>query len=280
MREVRHPAATGTPTVHETATVGHGVCMGHDVLVSAYSIVGAGVVIGEGCVLSEHAVLRPRTVIGPRSRIDSFAVIGGDPQDLGFDRRTDSRVTLGDGVVLREGVTIHRSTIAGGETVIEDGVYIMANGHVAHDCHVGKRAILANNVLLAGHVEIGDGAILGGAVGVHQHTRVGQGCMIGGNSTVTRDVPPFTTLVGRNGLAGLNLVGLRRQGVSKDDVADLKNCFRAVYGSSGDPREGAAAVLATAECGQCDVGRTFLEFFAGGTRGFVRPRSQGDRCDD
>lgn len=263
--------AGGEPEVHRTAIVGAGVQLGKDVVVGAYSILGDGVQIGDGSVLAEHVMLRRGTVLGIDNRVDSFSVIGGDPQDLGFDTHTESGVSLGDHVVIREGVTIHRATAAGGNTTIGDHCFLMATAHVAHDCRIAERVILVNGVLLAGHVTIGKHTMLGGAVGVHQFTRVGEGVMIGGNGTATYDVPPFTMAADRNQLSGLNLVGLRRRGVKTEAIRDLKRCYHEVY-ADGDPRERAAATLAAGEIGTSDVGRTFLEFFVGGTRGFLRPR--------
>ncbi len=256
--------------IHETAVVGSDVRFGEDVVVGAFSIIGDGVEIGDGTVLAEHVVLRRGTVLGRNNRIDSFTVVGGDPQDLGFDIQTVSGVATGENVVMREGVTIHRASVAGGSTVIADDVFLMAYAHVAHDCHIAKKVILANAVLLAGHVRIESETFLGGGAGVHQHTRIGPGVILGGNSTATYDVPPFTTIADRNGLRGLNLIGLRRREVPTDDIRELKRCYHEVY-RGGDPRPRAADALASGEFGTSPVGRTFLEFFAGGSRGFLRP---------
>jgi UDP-N-acetylglucosamine acyltransferase len=263
--------APGESTVHETAMVGAGVVLGEGVVVGAYCILGDGVRIGDGSVLAEHAVVRTGVVVGNRSRVESFAVIGGDPQDLSFEPETVSGVVVGDDVVIREGVTIHRATTSGGNTVIGDHCYLMATSHVAHDCRVAERVILVNGVLLGGHVTVGSHTMLGGAVGVHQFTRIGEGVMIGGNGTATYDVPPFTMAADRNGLSGLNLVGLRRRGIPTEDIRDLKRCYHEVY-RDDNPVERAAAAIASGDFGTSDVGRAFLQFFAGGTRGFLRPR--------
>jgi len=274
-----HPAQPNprgpATTIHPTAVIGAGVDLGCGVTIGPFAIVGDGVRIGDGSVLAAHAIVCARTVLGCGVNVHPFAVVGGDPQDLGFDRATPSGVRIGDRVTIREGATVNRATDAGTPTTIEDDAYLMAVSHVGHDCHVGKGTIVANNAMLAGHVSVGRNAFLGGGAGVHQFTRIGEGVMVGGNASIAYDVPPFTIAAERNGLIGLNLVGLRRRQMPAAVIADLKLCFRAVF-FAGDVRRNAARAIAAAQVGTTAQGAVFLAFGEGGRRGFVRPRKKGE----
>jgi UDP-N-acetylglucosamine acyltransferase len=242
--------------IHPTAIVEEGAQLGADCVIHAYAIV------------TRHAVLGDGVVVHP------FAVVGGDPQDLRFDPATSSGVRVGPGTVIREHVTIHRATKPGSSTEVGAGCYLMASCHVAHDCRLGDRVILANAVLLAGHVHIGEGAFLGGSAVIHQFSRIGDGAMIGGAARVARDVPPFTMTTERDEVVGLNVVGLRRRGLPRQTVEELKRAFRAVNVPVGNMRDLAAAALASGGYQSAEA-RRFLEFFSGGRRGFVRARRGG-----
>jgi UDP-N-acetylglucosamine acyltransferase len=174
---------------------------------------------------------------------------------------------------LREGVTVSRSTRAGGFTTIGANCFLMAYSHIAHDCVVGDRVLMAKAVLLAGHCLIGETTFLGGACALHQHTRIGEGTMVGGLAAITLDVPPFLMVADRNRVAGLNLVGLRRRGCAPEVVAELKSLFARVY-AARNPRTEAAAALADGAARSAE-GRSFLEFFSGGKRGVARPKHDG-----
>jgi UDP-N-acetylglucosamine acyltransferase len=176
--------------------------------------------------------------------------------------------------VIREHVTLHRATRADGWTEVGADCYLMVGCHVAHDCRLGDRVIMANAVLLAGHVQIGDGAFVGGGAVVHQFTRVGEGAMVGGAARVSRDLPPFSMVTERDEVVGLNVVGLRRRGLSRQTLAELKLAFRTVNVAVGDMREIAAAELASGRYASPEA-RRYLEFFAGGRRSFVRARRAG-----
>lgn len=236
------------------------------------AVVSEDAVIATGCTIAPYCVVRGRTRIGRHTTIDCFAVVGGDPQKFGFDPATRSSVSIGACVTIREGVTVHRSAIEGGSTTIGDEAYLMTNSHVGHDCKVGRGTVLGSNVMLAGHVVVGEHAVLGGGAGVHQFVRIGAGAMIGGNASISCDVPPFALATERNRLCGLNLVGLRRREVGSETISDLKECYRAVFAAPGNLRLRAKEILANGSCGRTALGREFLEFFEGGTRGFVRDR--------
>ena len=232
------------------------------------AIVEPGARLGPGCTLHAHALVTRHAVLGAGVVVHPFAVVGGDPQYLKFDPATVSEVRVGDGTVIREHVTLNRSIHAGGATVIGARCFIMAGAHAGHDCVVADDVVLANQVLLAGHVEVGRFSFVGGGAAVHQFVRFGDGALIGGLARITRDVAPFLMCAERDEVPGFNVVGLKRRGFSREAIRELKESFAAVF-AGGDPRPLAAARLAAGV--QSAEARRFLEFFAGGKRGFVRP---------
>jgi UDP-N-acetylglucosamine acyltransferase len=243
-------------SIHPTASIEPGAQLGADCEIHAYA------------VITRHAVLGDRVVVHP------FAVVGGDPQYLKFDRATPSAARVGAGTVLREYVTINRSIHAGQATIVGENCFLMSGAHVAHDCAVGNNVVLANNVLLAGHVSVGDFSFIGGGAAVHQFTRIGEGVMVGGLARITRDLAPFIIVAERDEVSGLNLVGLKRRGVSRDVIRELKEAFRAVFVTPGNIRNLAARALASGKFGTAEA-RRFLEFFAAGKRSFARPGRHG-----
>jgi UDP-N-acetylglucosamine acyltransferase len=264
----------GDTHVHAAAIVEASVA-GLSLQIGAFAIVETGAKLGEGCVLASHAIVRAGCELGAGSTVDSFAVLGGAPQ-VRAGAPASSRLTIGPRAQIREAVTINRASTADGCTIVGADCMFMANSHVAHDCRIGDRVTLANNVMLAGHVEIGDGTFVGGGAGVHQFVRIGQGVMIGGNASISYDVPPYVIAAERNQIHGLNLVGIRRSGMAGACLADLKRCYHAVYAGPGDVRERARLALADPTMGTSKPGRAFLTFFAGGRRGFARPRTRGE----
>ena len=240
-------------TIHPTAIVEPGAQLGADCEIQAYAVV------------TKHCALGDRVVVHP------FAVVGGDPQYLKFDRATAAGVRVGAGTVIREHVTINRSIHAGKATVVGENCFMMAASHVAHDCEVGNNVVFANAALLAGHVSVGDHTFLGGGAAVHQFCRIGEGVMVAGHASITRDVPHFTMVAERDEVIGFNVVGLRRRGVSRAAITDLKAAFAEVYFTAGNIREVAARLLTEGKFPSAEA-RRFLEFFAGGKRSFARAR--------
>lgn len=239
--------------IHPTAIVEPGAQLGADCEIMAYAVVTAH------CVLAERVVVHP------------FAVIGGDPQYLKFDRATVAGVRIGAGTVIREHVTINRSIQPGKATVVGENCFLMAASHVAHDCEVGNQVVLANAALLAGHVSVGDHTFLGGGAAVHQFCRIGESVMVAGHASITRDVPHFTMVAERDDVIGFNIVGLKRRGFSRVAIAELKAAFQEVYFTAGNIREVAAQRLA-ANAFETAEARRFLDFFTGGKRSFARAR--------
>ena len=193
------------------------------------AIVEDGAQLGVDCEIMAHAIVTRHAVLGDRVIVHPGAVIGGDPQYMKFDRTTPSFVRVGAGSVLRENVTVNRAIHAGEATVVGDRCFLMANSHAGHDCTLGDDVVLANNVMLAGHVSVGSFSFIGGGAGVHQFCRIGESVMISGLARISRDLAPFTINSERDEVSGLNLVGLKRRGFSREAIRELKEAFRAVY---------------------------------------------------
>lgn len=242
------------------------------------AIIEAGAQLGVDCEVQAYAVVTRHAALGDRVVVGSFAVIGGDPQHLGFDRKSATKAAIGAGTVLREHVTVNRSIHPDGRTVVGENCYLMTAAHVAHDCAIGNGVVMANNVMLAGHTHVGANSFLGGGAAVHQFTRIGEGAMISGLARVTRDVAPFTMVAERDEVIGLNLVGLRRRGVPRESVVELKGAFREVYFTPGNIRDGAARALERGTYRTAEA-RGFLEFFTTGKRGFARARREAGTED-
>ncbi len=214
--------------IHPTAIIADGAKIGSNVKIGPYCVIGEAVSLDEGCELISHVVIDGKTRIGKGNRFFPFASVGMQPQDLKYHGEP-SRVEIGDNNTFREYVTVNRGTEGGGMlTSVGSNNLLMAYVHVAHDCHVGNEAVMANGVTLAGHITIGDGAIIGGLSAIHQFLRIGRLAMVGGMSGITKDVPPFCLTAGgyRPGLAGLNIIGLKRRNHSLDDINRLKLAYR------------------------------------------------------
>ncbi len=213
-------------SIHPTAIVDPGARLGAGVSIGPYAIVEAETEIGEGSEVRSHAVVKRYTRLGRQNVVHEGAVLGGEPQDLAF-AGGPSRLLVGDHNVIREHVTIHRGSGPDSPTVVGSGCFLMACSHVAHDDRVGDGAILANAVLLAGHVDVADRAFLSGGVVVHQFCRVGRLAIAGGNSRIIMDALPFVNTTGIPARAvGLNLVGLRRAAIDPDGRRALKEAYR------------------------------------------------------
>lgn len=249
------------PKIHASAMVDATARLGYDVEVGAGAVVEAGVVIGAGTILRPHAVVRRGTTLGTGNLVDSFAVLGGDPQDLSYDPRVETFLRVGNGNTFREGVTISRATAPGGATTVGNNTYWMANSHAGHDCEIGNNVILVNSVLLAGHVVVGDRTILSGGTVVHQFTWIGEMVMTQGLSGLGMHVPPFVMCAEINQVVGLNLIGLKRSpALSSEDRTQIKEAFRITY------RSGLARAKAVEEMDACkdwgpaaDRFRTFVK---------------------
>jgi UDP-N-acetylglucosamine acyltransferase len=203
-----------------------------DVEVGPFTIIGPDVEIGPGTWIGPHAVINGPTTIGRDCRVFQFASLGDEPQDKKYQGEP-TRLEVGDRNVFREFVTVNRGTASGhGVTHIGDDNLFMAYAHVAHDCNVGSKCVMANYSVLAGHVELGDWVILAGYAGVHQFCKVGAHAFLGNNAAVTRDVPPYLLVSGTPAEPkGINSEGLKRRDFTPGQIANLKNAYRVLYRS-------------------------------------------------
>jgi UDP-N-acetylglucosamine acyltransferase len=243
------------------------------------AIIEDGVQLGAGCVVHAQAIIKKYSVLGDGVVVHSFAVIGGDPQYLKFAPATVSGVHIGAGTVVREHVTINRSIHANAATSVGARCFLMANAHVGHDSVVADDVVLANNVMLAGHVTVGAHTFLGGGAGFHQFCRVGESAIVGGLARIAQDIPPFAMAAERNEIIGLNLIGLKRRGFSRDAIREIKEAFRTVYFTPGNIREVARLALEGGGL-KTPEARQFLLFFTEGKRGFARARREMAAGDD
>ena len=217
-------------SIHPTAVIDPGARIGKNVTVGPFAVIESDVEIGDGCAIGPHVAIKRHTSLGEGCRVHAGAVLGDWPQDLGF-KNEDSYVRIGKGVTLREFVTVHRGTKAGTVTEVGDGCFLMANAHIGHNCHVGPGVIIANGALLGGYVDVGERAFLSGHVVVHQFVRIGRLAMVGGAAGLGKDVPPFCMVGGmeRNRVAGMNVIGMRRAGLTPDQRKAVKAAFGRVY---------------------------------------------------
>ena len=218
--------------IHKTAIVDPKAKIVSSVNVGPYSIIGPNVEIGEDTDINSHVSIAGHTKIGKNNKIYPFASIGNDPQDLKFKGEISS-LEIGDNNKIREYVSINPGTDGGsGVTKIGNNCLFMVSSHVAHDCNIGNNIVVVNNVAIGGHVHIEDNAIIGGNSAVHQFIRIGKFAMIGGMCAVIRDVIPYGLVHGnRSILQGINLIGLRRNNISNQDITLLSNAYKELFKS-------------------------------------------------
>lgn len=258
-------------TIHETAVVDHGAEIGAGVSVGPFSVIGSDVVLEQDVCIKSHVVVTGHTVIGTATEIFPFASIGEIPQDLKFKGEA-TRLVVGARNRIREGVTMNTGTEGGGGvTSIGDDCLFMTGAHVAHDANVGNRVIVANQGAIAGHCVIEDDVIIGGLSGIHQWVRVGRGAIIGAVTMVTNDVIPHGLVQGPRGeLDGLNLVGLKRRGVSRSDITALRAAYQMLAQGEGAFQERARRLGDETES---DYVREIADFILGASdRHFLTPR--------
>ena len=220
-----------TILVHPTAIVADGAVLRDGVEVGPYCVISGNVTIGEATKLAAFVRVRDYVEIGRNCTVAENAVLGGEPQDHDF-KGEETWVRIGDGVIIRESVTIHRSTGAGTFTSVGDGCFLMEGVHVAHNVTIGRNVTVANKAGFAGHSSVGDGAVIGGMAGVHQFTRVGKLCMIGGLSKIVKDIPPFLMVDGHPAeIEALNVVGLKRSGYDREQRRSIKDAYHHLYRS-------------------------------------------------
>lgn len=217
--------------IHPTAVIDPSAKIDPSTYIGPYTVIGPNVTLGKENRIGPFCLIE-NTVMGDGNEVIAHASIGVKPQDLSYDDAMQSMVVIGNHNKIRECVTIHRSTRVDTPTRIADACLLMANSHVAHDCQLGSHIILANCTGIAGHVHIADRVITSGMVGVHQFVRLGRLAMLSGGTMAPQDVPPFCTAQGeRARLVGLNIVGMRRAGMKRDEIMAVKHAFKVLFRS-------------------------------------------------
>ena len=252
-----------TLKIHPSALIDPAAELGTDVSVGPFAVIEAGVKIGGGSTIRGHAQVLTGVTLGEQCEVGHASIIGGAPQDLGFDVDTPSGVMVGAKTVFREHVTVSRSSVENGNTIIGESNFFMAATHAGHDCIVGDRNVLANNVALAGHVHLGSDSFLGGGAGFHQFLRIGDRCMVKGLGRMSQDIPPYVIAGECNEVMGLNVIGLRRAGFSAATRSNLKEAYKLILVDGLLLKE---ALAAAADREWEAPAQLFLDFFRGETK--------------
>jgi UDP-N-acetylglucosamine acyltransferase len=254
--------------IHPSAIVHPGAQLGQDVVVGPCCVVEDKVSIGDRCRLDPFCQIKAFTTLGADNRVHSYALVGGEPQDLKF-RGEETHLTVGDNNQIREYATLHRGTEdGGGLSSVGSGCLLMGYVHVAHDCHIGDGVILSNGAMLAGHVTIDSGAIVGGMSGVHQFVRIGEEAFVGAMSGLGQDLPPFMLAAGaRAKVHGPNFIGLKRKGYSQETMAALKTAYKSIWRSE-TPRQEALDDVESALGSHPEI-RKLVAFIRQSERGVV-----------
>jgi UDP-N-acetylglucosamine acyltransferase len=256
-------------TIAPTARVHPDAIIGPQVVIGEYCVIEQDVTIGAFTKLEPYVYVKRWTTLGERNEISAGTALGTDPLDKGFTGER-SYLCIGNANRIREHYTISRGTKPESETVIGDGNYIMTSGHIAHNAHVGNNCVIASTSLVAGYVVVEDGAFISGGCGIHQFSRIGKLAMVGGSVRVNQDALPFCL---HGGLyiepKGLNLVGLRRAGLSREHIAALRQAYKLLFNSHLSLKD--ALIRIETEI-QTEHAQHLVTFIRGSKRGIPRPR--------
>jgi UDP-N-acetylglucosamine acyltransferase len=255
--------------IHSSAIVSDKATIADDVEIGAFSIIGDDVEIGSGTRIDSHVVISGPTKIGSDNHIYQFASVGDDPQDKKYADEPTT-LTIGDRNTIREFCTVSRGTTQDkGETILGDDNWIMAYVHIAHDCVIGNKTIMANNATLAGHVHVGDWAIFAGFSGAHQFCHIGAHSFLGMYCGVNRDVPAYTMVAGTPGVPrGINSEGLKRRDFDSDQIRNIKEAYRLVYRKGLKLNEAMDEI--TERCKTQPELQLFLDSLRSSDRGLIR----------
>jgi UDP-N-acetylglucosamine acyltransferase len=257
--------------IHPTALISAEAELADDVRVGPYVVIEGRVRIGSGCIVRPQAYLCGPLTMGRDNVVFTGAVLGEEPQHLKYNQEPTS-LEIGDANVFREHVTVHRGTAASGATRIGSHNYFMANSHVAHDCEVGNRCIFANGAVIGGHCSIGDSVFLSGNCAVHQFVRIGRLALLSGASATTKDIPPFLMQQRIDSVAGVNVVGMRRAGLSNDQIDAVRRAYHTIF------RAGhilpAALALVEKEVGHVNAVAEMISFIRHSKRGINPARDR------
>jgi UDP-N-acetylglucosamine acyltransferase len=256
--------------IHPTAVIHRGAELDPSVVVGPYAVIDEGVALGARCRVGPHVHLTGLTHAGPDNTFHAGCVIGDAPQDIRYSG-APTRLRIGEGNTFREHVTVHRSNKLEEDTVLGSHNFLMANCHVGHNVQLGNHVIIANGALLAGHVTVEDRAFISGNCLLHQFVRVGRLALMQGSAGISKDLPPFTIARRQNGICGLNVIGLRRAGVTPAERLELKILYRRLFRTSG--RLGDLVDAARKEF-RTEPSRHLLDFVAAAKRGVCRDTGQ------
>jgi UDP-N-acetylglucosamine acyltransferase len=261
--------------IDPSARIEAGAVIGEGVAIGPYCTIGANVSIGDGCRLLSHVNVTGHTTLGPRNVIYPFVSLGTPPQSLGY-KGEPTKLVIGADNDIREHVTMNIGTAADhGLTQVGDNNFFMVGSHVAHDCIVGNKVVLANNVLLGGHSQVGDSVVFGGGVAVRQFVRIGEGAMLVGLSGIRADVIPFGMAHGPlANLVGLNVVGMRRRGLSKSDLHQVREFYNALFFGEGEYK--ARLDQVAAEYGSQPLVAKIVDFIRAGKRPLTMAIKRGE----
>ena len=255
-------------TIHPSSIIDPGSNLGEDITVGPFSVIGPNVKMGRGTVIGSHVLIEANTKIGEKCKIFHGASIGGEPQIMNFED-VSSSVEIGDGTVVREYATIHRSGFKDGVTRVGKNCLLMAYSHLGHDCELGDQVVVVNGTGLSGHVIVENQAFISGLVGIHQFVRIGRNAMVGGMAGVNQDVLPFSTVEGTPArLLSVNAVGLKRANFKPNVRAAIKKAFKII--SSTDLNTTQAVEKISSEVEMCDEINYLLDFIKNSTRGITK----------
>jgi len=270
-----------TARIHPTSVVGPEVELAAGVEIGPLCLLDGEIRVGPRTRLIGHVTILGITELGADNVLHPGAVIGDEPQDLTYSGVARS-VKIGDRNVFREYSTVHRGSERGDVTIMGDDNFMMQNAHVAHDCRIGNSTIIAGGALLAGWVQLGDGALVSGNCVVHQYTRIGRLAMMRGLSRTSRDVPPFCIMDGTHTLRGINVVGLKRAGVSSRSIHALRHAFSALFGARQNLKLALARLEQSGELAPEVV--EILDFIKASKRGVafgpLDPRADSESSED
>jgi len=262
------PRPVRRAVIHPTAVVDPSAKLGHNVKIGPHSVIGPHVEIGPDCVVGSSVLIEGNTTIGCNNRFFHGAAIGCEPQDKKFGGET-TYLEIGDNNDFREYVTIHLATGDGDQTRVGSDNLLMAYVHIAHNCHIHDNTVIANAVNLAGHVEVESHATIGGMTPVHQFCRVGAFSFVGGGSRLPQDVPPFIKVAGNPvEVAGINSIGLKRNGFSDAEIMNLRKAYRFLYRSGLNVTQALERIAA--ECKLTGTIEDLMAFIRRSERGIVR----------
>jgi len=262
--------------IHATAIVDPKAKIGEGMEIGPFSIIGPDVTIGDNTIVQSHVVIEGDVTIGRGNFIGHGAIIGVPPQDVSFSPERKTKIEIGDDNIIREYCTIHRGSPDRSATTIGDKNFLMSGAHIGHNCLIGNNIVIANNCLLGGYVRVDDGAFLGGGSTFHQFMHIGRLVMVQGSSAFGKNLPPFVIAAERNCVFGLNVVGMRRAGLSANDRDEIKEAFKLIYLSGLNTSQ----ALEKAEMMTLGApAREFLDFVATSKKRGICPLKRGEADD-